>query len=135
MWRSGLAMVRDHPVLGSGPGGVKREYPRYASADALQQHRGHLHNVPLQIVVERGVLGLTAWCWVFVAFFYGAGRTLRTLPAEASGARQLVVGSIAAIAGFLVGGLTEYNFGDSEVVMIAWAVMALPFVVSRDDAG
>jgi hypothetical protein len=38
---------------------------------------------------------------------------------------------VAAIAGFLVGGLTEYNFGDSEVVMVAYAVMALPFVVER----
>jgi hypothetical protein len=25
------------------------------------------------------------------------------------------------IVGFLVGGLSEYNFGNSEVVMIAWA--------------
>ena len=25
--------------------------------------------------------------------------------------------------------VAEYNFGDSEVVMAAWAIMALPFVV------
>jgi hypothetical protein len=41
------------------------------------------------------------------------------------------VGSLAAVAGFLVGGLTEYNFGDSEVVMVAYTVMALPFVAAR----
>jgi hypothetical protein len=36
---------------------------------------------------------------------------------------------MAAIVGFLVAGLSEYNFGDSEVAMVAWAVMALPWVV------
>jgi len=30
-----------------------------------------------------------------------------------------------------VAGLFEHNFGDSEVVMVAYAVMVLPFVVER----
>src|SRR5207245_721943 len=33
---------------------------------------------------------------------------------------------------FLVAGLFEYNFGDTEVLLVALAVMALPFVVERD---
>jgi hypothetical protein len=37
-----------------------------------------------------------------------------------------VVGSIAVITGFLIGGLSEYNLGDSEVVMVVWVIMALP---------
>jgi hypothetical protein len=41
------------------------------------------------------------------------------------------MGSLAALTGFLVGGLSEYNFGDSEVVMVAWVMAALPFVVER----
>jgi len=41
----------------------------------------------------------------------------------------LVAGSVAAVAGFLVAGLFEYNFGDSEVIGLTWVVMALPFVV------
>jgi len=60
---------------------------------------------------------------------------LRRLPEEAARERALVVGSLVAILGFLVAGLSEYNFGDSEVVMVAWALMALPWVVasgSRD---
>jgi hypothetical protein len=45
--------------------------------------------------------------------------------------RALVAGSVAAVTGFLVAGLSEYNFGDSEVVMVAWAVMALPWAEDR----
>ena len=38
---------------------------------------------------------------------------------------------LAAVTGFLVGGLSEYSFGDSEVVMLAWTIMALPSVVAK----
>ena len=41
-----------------------------------------------------------------------------------------MVGSVAAIAGFLVTGLTEWSFGDAEVVLIAWTLAALPFGVA-----
>jgi len=36
---------------------------------------------------------------------------------------------MAAIAAFLVAGLFEYNFGDTEVLLVAVALMALPFTV------
>jgi hypothetical protein len=60
---------------------------------------------------------------------------LRRIPAADEEARALVLGSMAAIAGFLVAGLFEYNFGDTEVLLMALAVMALPFVVERELAG
>ena len=42
-----------------------------------------------------------------------------------------MIGALGAAAGFFVSGLTEYNWRDSEVVMVLWALMALPFVVER----
>jgi O-antigen ligase len=129
MWKSGFAMWRERPLLGVGPGGVKREYSRYALPEAFKKRTGHVHNTPLQIAVERGVLGLAAWGWIWVAFFTHAIGLLRRLPEEARPERALVAGSLAAVVGFLVGGLSEYNFGDSEVVMVAWAIMALPWAV------
>ena len=129
MWRSGLAMWRERPVLGIGPGGVKREYPRYALPEAIKKGTSHVHSAPLQILVERGVLGLAAWIAIWAAFFTRCIGLLRRLPSEAAAERTLVVGSLAAIAGFLLAGLSEHNFGDSEVVMVAWVLMALPWAV------
>ncbi|HSE04356.1 MAG TPA: O-antigen ligase family protein [Methylomirabilota bacterium] len=129
MWRSGLAMWRERPVLGVGPGGVKREYRRYALPEAFKKGTSHVHSTPLQILVERGVLGLAAWLAIWAAFFSRCIGLLRRLPGEAGAARGLVVGSLAATAGFLVAGLSEHNFGDSEVAMVAWALMALPWAV------
>ena len=124
-------MLGGHMLLGVGPGGVKREYSRYALPEAVKKRTGHLHNTPLQILVERGLLGLAAWLWIWVAFYLRASALLFRLPAEARAARALVIGSLAAVTGFLVSGLSEYNFGDSEVVLVAWTVMALPFAAAR----
>jgi O-antigen ligase len=131
MWSSALAMARDHPLTGVGPGQVKHEYPRYVAPEFSDKRRGHVHNTPLQVLAERGALGLVAWLAIFATFFTRGGAVLSALPPAAARERALVTGSLAAIAGFLVGGLTEYNFGDSEVVLVAYAVMVLPFVVGR----
>jgi len=133
MWRSGVAMWQEHPWLGVGPGGVKREYASYALPEAVKKRTSHVHNTALQVLVERGVLGLAAWLAIWVAFYARAIRLLRRLPSEAQLERTLVVGSLAAITGFLIGGLSEYNFGDSEVVMVAWAIMALPWAVTEKE--
>jgi O-antigen ligase len=131
MWASAVAMARDHPLIGVGPDQVKRHYLDYAAPEFRQRPRGHVHNSPLQILAERGILGLAAWLALFGTFFARAVNVLRGLPADAARERALVAGSVAAIVGFLVGGLTEHNFGDSEVVLVAYAVMALPSVVER----
>jgi O-antigen ligase len=63
----GLTMWRRHPVLGLGPGGVKREYESYALPEAVKKRTSHVHSTPLQILVEHGVLGLAAWQWIWAA--------------------------------------------------------------------
>jgi O-antigen ligase len=131
MWRSGVSMWRERLLLGWGPGGVKREYTRYALPEAFKKRTGHVHNTPLQILVERGLLGLACWLAIWIAFYRHAIGLLRALDASRVRERALVAGSIAAVTGFLVAGLSEYNFGDSEVAMAAWAVMALPWAAER----
>jgi len=135
LWDAGWRMVRDAPVLGLGPGGVRQHYPEYKHADAKKPRTGHLHNNLVQIAAERGLLGLAAWCWIWVAFFRRAGAIYRAIPGPRSDDRALVAGSLAVVAGFLVAGLFEYNFGDSEVINLLLVVMAFPFVCGRDAGG
>jgi O-antigen ligase len=132
MLGTGLGLAIAHPITGIGPGQVKRVYPTVASPEALRRSTSHLHNAPLQIVVERGLPGLAAWIAIWVGFFGAAGRVFRRLPATAERARALVMGSMIAIGAFLIAGLFEYNFGDTEVLLVALSLMALPFVVERD---
>jgi O-antigen ligase len=128
---AGLGLARAHPIVGIGPGQVKNVYPAVAPPEALRRSTSHLHDTPLQIVVERGLPGLVAWTAIWVAFFRRAVRVLRRIPRSDDDARALIIGSMAAIAAFLVAGLFEYNFGDTEVLLVALSLMALPFVVER----
>ena len=131
MWRSATLMWRERPLVGWGPGGVKRVYSQFAQPGAFKQSTGHVHNTPLQILVERGALGFAAWLAIWLGFYWHAVRLLKRLEVGRTLERALVAGSIASVTGFLVAGLSEYNFGDSEVVMVAWTVMALPWTVAR----
>jgi O-antigen ligase len=127
----GLRLAGDHLLAGIGPGNVKRVYPQMVPPEGFRRSTSHLHDTPLQIMVERGLVGLAAWLWLFAAFFRRAGMILLRLPADAPGDRALVLGSLAAIVTFLVAGLFEYNFGDTEVLMVALALMAVPFALAE----
>jgi putative inorganic carbon (hco3(-)) transporter len=137
MLEAGRRLALEHPLTGVGPGQVKNLYPSVATAEAMRHSTSHLHNTPLQILVERGVIGLAIWLWIFVAFLVRGTARLRRLPVEASGDRALVLGSLAAVVTFLVAGLFEYNFGDTEVLLVVLALMAVPFalVAEPENAG
>jgi O-antigen ligase len=131
-WKAGGRMVREAPLLGLGPGAVKIEYSSYKDPAARRQGTSHLHSNVVQIAAERGLLGLVAWCAIWLAFLVRATRIYLGLPPGRSRHRALVAGSIAAVVGFLVAGLFEYNFGDSEVIGLVWVVAAFPFALGQE---
>jgi putative inorganic carbon (HCO3(-)) transporter len=135
MLEAGRRLGVENPAMGMGPGPLKNVYASVAPPEALRRSTSHLHNTPLQIAVERGLVGLVAWRWIFVAFLVCGIAIFRTLPPEAAGDRALVLGSLAAVVTFLVAGLFEYNFGDTEVLLVALTFMAMPFALARDRAG
>ena len=47
--------------------------------------------------------------------------------------RVLVATGFAAVAGMLAAGLFEYNFGDSEFLMLFLVLITLPFAAARQD--
>ncbi|MBI2207818.1 MAG: O-antigen ligase family protein [Candidatus Rokubacteria bacterium] len=131
MLAGGLRMIAERPLMGVGPGQVKHTYAAYAPPEALRRSTSHLHNTPLQIAVERGLVGLALWIALFVAFFVRARMIYQRT--SAGDDRALVGGVMTAVAAFLIAGLFEYNFGDTEVLLLACALMALPFALERQE--
>lgn len=132
MWRAGLGMIADHPLLGVGPGEVRAWYQHYRRPEAVRPSTGHLHNSPIQLAAERGLPAVGAWVWLWVVFFREGWRILGQAGRESPNRRALVCASLAGVAGFLVAGLFEHNFGDGEVVMLVYALMAQPWVAARE---
>lgn len=127
MVRSGFRIVRDHPWTGVGPDMVMSVYPVYRDKAAVNQLNPHLHNVPLQIAAERGLPALAAWLWFIVALVAGLFRIRR-----GTTGRFLPNAAIAIVAAMLAAGMFEYNFGDSEFLMLFLLLVTLPFAAFRN---
>jgi O-antigen ligase len=127
MWQGGLAMLRDHPLTGVGPQDLQPIYERYKPPQATER-AGHLHSVPVQIAASMGLAGLIAFALLYGSLFVAAGHGLRRMISLGGLAAGLRASVIAMLAGFLVAGLFEWNFGDEELlyplltlVGMAWA--------------
>lgn len=126
MVRSGLRMIRENPLTGVGPDMVIQVYPMYRDPSAVRQLNPHLHNVPLQIAAERGLPALAIWCW-FVAVLARDFIRLR----RGAAAPSLAAGGLATVVAMLAAGMFEYNFGDSEFLMLFLVLVTLPYAAER----
>ena len=137
MLKSGVAMVKDHPIVGVGPNMVPREYlAKYKRSDAVDpadkpgSSRSHLHNVPMQLAAERGLPALLAWVW-FVAV---AGRDLWRQARSNRGAASAALAAIglAVLVAAVAAGQFEHNFGDSEFLILFLGLITLPFAAVEE---
>jgi O-antigen ligase len=130
MLEAGAGMVRDHPLTGVGPAMIQPVYEQYRPDYAVQPVNPHLHNVPMQIAAERGVPALVVWGW-----FIGTLALLLARLFRSGRERLLSATALAATAAMLAAGLFEYNFGDSEFLMLFLVLITLPFAAMNTANG
>ena len=90
----------------------------------------HLHNNVLQIAAERGLPNLAAWLWLITMGIAGTVKSFRRWPAG-TGERALAAGALALLVAGMTAGLFEYNFGDSEFLMLFLFAMTNPIILDR----
>lgn len=133
LWDAGWRMFRDHPVTGIGLEDLKPWVARYRSPEAHEPPHGHMHNVYLQVLVTMGVTGFAAFVFLVTALWRTAARRLR-VDARAGDAdplgMALRIATVAALAGFLVAGLFEWNFGDEELLDFLFTLIGLAWAAS-----
>jgi O-antigen ligase len=125
----GARIVASDPLTGVGPNMIPRVYEEYRPEYAIRPVNPHLHNVPVQIAAERGLPALAIWIWFVIALSVSLFRIFRR-----GQERMLTAAALAATAAMLAAGLFEYNFGDSEFLMLFLVLVTLPFAAVRDAA-
>ena len=131
MLHIGERMIEARPLTGVGPNMVQRLYVDYRGSDPIAGPDGvvhinpHLHNNLLQIGAERGLPALAIWLWFLVALVRDLWKRF------SAGQRALAATALATIAALLTAGLFEYNFGDSEVLMLFLIIVTLPAAAAR----
>jgi hypothetical protein len=123
MWWTGLWISLGHFLYGVGLHAVGKIYPAFRHPLAIEPNQWHLHNNFVHLGVTRGMMGLAAFLYIFLRVFRLGFYWLR---AGLEGFdRGLAAGVLGGSAAFLVAGLTEYNWGDSEVLMLLYLLFGL----------
>jgi putative inorganic carbon (HCO3(-)) transporter len=127
-FRTGLEMIKAHPLLGLGPEMPGIEFNRYVPPDI---HRplpdgfyGHLHNIYTQYAAERGIPAMLAIVGFLLWNLALWARALASLSRAASGGVNtnlqncawLLRAGIAMIIGILVTGMFDHDLGASVIL-------------------
>jgi O-antigen ligase len=123
----GGRMIAAHPLTGVGPEMVPDVYEQYRPDYAVNATNPHLHNVPMQIAAERGLPALAVWVWFIGATALALWRLFRKTMDPV-----LAATGLAVVTAMLAAGLFEYNFGDSEFLMMFLVLVTLPFAAARE---
>jgi O-antigen ligase len=133
--RTGIEMIKAHPWFGLGPEEIGRNFDSYVPADIRRPlpigYYGHLHNIYIQYAAERGIPGLLCVLWFIGLVVWDAIRGIIRLRGRRSQELFVLHGTVAVVIGILVGGIFEYNLGDSEVLMMFNCVVALSYAAGK----
>jgi O-antigen ligase len=136
-----LRLIRDNPWLGVGPENVATEALRYRGTNEFPNFMyQHMHNNFLQVASERGVPGLLLWLWFMGRLGWDSATVYRRNRSKSvsgtEGESAIMVSSIAmgALVSLLVAGLAEWNFNDSEVLILFMFLVAAPYTFLKENA-
>ena len=131
LWKTGWEVFKDHPLTGCGFRCMDVLVSNYPDPTGwVKKFRG-MHNNFVQLAVDTGLLGLFTWVGIWFYFFLLLYQRTKALNGDAN-ERSVILGSAAGVIAFLTGGLFETNFYDSEVAMMLYFLMALPFSGSQE---
>lgn len=127
IWQSGWEIIKDHPLIGIGPGMFQQYYLDYQSRFepypewAVPQP----HNLFLAFWLQTGLLGLLGFVWLIIQFF----KKCRAVKAPDS--RELSVFLMAAMIYILIHGLVDTPYWKNDLSVVFWLIIALNYRVSR----
>ncbi|MCJ7525527.1 MAG: O-antigen ligase family protein [Candidatus Aminicenantes bacterium] len=131
---SGFKIFQDHPWTGVGSNNIEKviagNEKRYRHPLA-EKINPHLHNNFLQIMAERGIFALASF---LLACLFIILQLLKLLKARTGDWRAITAAVFFAFIGFLIAGMFEYNFGDSEIKFILFYFISLPFLNLKEEA-
>ena len=130
LWKGGWEISKDHLLTGCGFRCVDLVHHQYPDPTGYVERLRGMHNNFMQLLVDTGILGLSAWLGIWFYFFRMLYKKAMALEGDTH-ERWALFGSAAAVIAFLSGGFFESNFYDSEVVMVLYFIMALPFAGSE----
>jgi len=122
LWEGGWNIFKDHPLTGCGFKCVDLIHSQYPDPSGyIARFRG-MHSNLFQLLVDTGIVGLAAWLSIWATYLTVIYKTIQSANENSKG---FAMGAVAAVLGFLAGGVFETNFYDSEIVMLLYFIMGI----------
>lgn len=129
--RAGLRVIPQRPLLGVGMDSHKRHWREWGFPG---DYVTHTHSTPIQIAMDRGLPALASYFWLIAAMMMMAWRGYGRAREDGDDFGQsLTLGSFGALIGFTLSSLTNYNFGDSETLMMLLCVVGASVAGSKSN--
>jgi len=128
-WKGGWKIFKDHPITGCGFKCVDSVHLQYPDPSGWIAHYRGMHSNVFQLLVDTGIVGLGTWLSIWVAYLIEIIKRWRERSQD--NAKGILMGSSAAVLGFLVGGFFETNIYDSEVAMLLYFLMGLSLTKTK----
>jgi hypothetical protein len=127
--RAGLRVIPQHPWLGVGLDAHKRHWREWGFPG---DYVTHTHSTPIQIALDRGLPALGCYVWLIVTMVGFAWRGYKLQETDGPFAAGLGLGVFGALGGFTASSLANYNFGDSETLLLLLLLLGLLIVADPE---
>ena len=128
MWETGYKIFKDHPVIGAGDSHITEVYKLYRTPE-YHGEGSHLHSNIFMVLATSGLIGFAGFIGYFISLFIKQVRIYKREknPPE----KALAFGGILVTMSFFIAGLTEWSFGDHEVMTVFFFLSAIPFILLK----
>lgn len=128
IWQAGWRMFIYNPWLGLGLGTFMFNFKRFIVPDYLPAP-SYAHNCYLQMLSETGIIGLGAFLFILVFFFYNAVKMINTQ--KKTFFWYILLTSTGAVLGFCVQMLVDTNFYSLDLGLLFWLILGLGVAATR----
>lgn len=125
VWKSALAMIRERPLSGWGPGTWPMVYPKFEDPLILEK-MPHAHNMYLMIGAEFGLIVLAVLLGVFISLVVKSALDTRETPWHAHVA---IFG--CSIVGYLVVGFFDFIFTEGRNSILFFGMLGMLVAMRR----
>jgi len=120
IWQSAWEIIKDHSLIGIGPGMFQKYYLEYQNKfkPYLEWAVPQPHNVFFAFWLQAGLIGLIGFIWLLIIFFRSKYSTLNTI-------------LMAAMIYILIHGLIDATYWKNDLSIIFWIITALSYTKIR----
>jgi O-antigen ligase len=131
VWRKTVDMIRDHPILGTGPGTYSMMFTRYQPPGFTSRYF-MAHNDYLHFISEVGIPIIVVMVWMIIRFYH---RGITKLANPSRLIRNTTLGAMSGVTALLVYSIFDFNLhipANAILFTVLAAIVVAPIPLAED---